>query len=222
MKNYCDPNLIFDYNDDKKEVYAKDIAHYWFLSHTMKDLTEESLQNWHNDWQSLILNPHIFHSYAQYLGLSSINFQSCTKHEKMLILWRFVKKNTYSTHWKMAQTKWFISAFVWQDVNSYKIEKNVNPKLKNYSTCMWLALIYKTLAREFLWVDGEIKSVLYHSYFKSNTGECVDYSEASIRWRKNGFFFSEEEYLERTATWMPKNKSIIDKTKSELSSNFAS
>ena len=87
---------------------------------------------------------------------------------------------------------------------------------------MGLALIYKTLAKEFLWVEWEIKSVLYHSYFKASTGECIDYSEASMRWRKSGFFATEEEYLERTATWQPRTKSIVNKTKNEIWSNFAS
>lgn len=222
MQEYCDPNLVFDYNDDKKEVYAKDIAHHWFLSHTMKDLTDESLESWENDWITLIYSPNKFHAYAQQLGILAANFYSCTKHEKMLILWRFIKKHTYSTHRRMAQTKGLLSAFVWQDVNNYKKEKDVNPKLKNYSSCMGLALIYRTLAKEFLWVEWEIKSILYHSYFKASTGECLDYSEASMKDRKNGLFATEEEYLERTATWQPNKQTIVDKTKDTIHNIFTS
>lgn len=227
MQKYCDPNLVFDYNDDKKEVYAKDIANHWplsnrwFLSHTMKDLTDQSLQKWSNDWKSLISNPTKFHAYAQQLHIQSLDFQSCTTHEKMLILWRFIKKNTYSTHRRMSQTKGFLSAFVGQDINHYKKEKNLDPKLKNYSSCMGLALVYRTLAKEFFWIDGEIKSVHYHSYFKASTGECIDYSEASMKDRKNWLFATEEEYLERTAIWQPNKKAIIGTTQKSIHSLFS-
>jgi hypothetical protein len=222
MKNYCDPHLIFDYNDKKKEAYAKDVKYFWFLNHTIKDLTDQSLESWKEDRELLVSTPNKFHSYAQYFHIHAQDFASCTIDEKMMILWRFIGKHTYSTGIWVSRTKGFVSAFGWQDVNHYKKEKNVDPRLKNYTTCMGLALIYKTLAKEFLWMDGEIKSVLYHSYFKSSTGECVDYSAAAIKWRKNGFFATEEEYLERTATWQPKKKSIVDKTRDSIYSIFPS
>jgi hypothetical protein len=108
----------------------------------------------------------------------------------------------------------------WTGQNLNTLRKEGKEKIWTLRTanCISYSFLYKALAKEFLNVDWEVEFAEYHSYFKSNDGVYIDFSDLAIH---NWYFKNKEDHDAFIRTFLSENlkyklKDTIEDKKKDL------
>jgi hypothetical protein len=155
----------------------------WLIfSHTIKKLDTEHLTQRKEKRDELSTNPTLFKRYQQRLGIPSL--QQATLEEKIKILRYFIVLNTKLP--ALRETFLYLAYTVLArkplDINKLKPRKEAT--FFSQATCGSSAVLFLQLAREFLGLSGEIRSIAgHHSYIVLDTDKkqyFIDFSERLI------------------------------------------
>jgi hypothetical protein len=139
----------------------------------------------------------------------------------MTLLWRFLLKNTRFAKEKEIWLRLVLAKWTGQNLNTLRKEGKEKIWTLRTANCISYSFLYKALAKEFLNVDWEVEFAEYHSYFKSNDGVYIDFSDLAIHNNNHWYFKNKEDHDAFIRTFLSENlkyklKDTIEDKKKDL------
>jgi hypothetical protein len=170
----------YEFHEGENAVKAKD--KWLILSHTIKKLDTEHLTQRKDKRDELFTNPAFFKRYQQRLGIP--NLQQATPEEKIKILRYFIVLNTKLPALQETILHLVYTVLTKKPLDTNKLKPRKEATFFSQATCGSSSVLFLQLARAFLGLSGEIRSIAgHHSYIVLNADKkqyFIDFSEKLI------------------------------------------
>ena len=111
----------FEVHEQDNSFKLKDIQSH-FVGHTIKKLDKNSLDLWKAEWLKTMNNQDFFDQYKKPLDITKNSYEECSEKEKMMLLWRFLLKNSRFAKEKEIWLRLVLAKWTGQDLNTLRKE----------------------------------------------------------------------------------------------------